>query len=126
MSSQSSRKETIQIIPNFKHWQPDCTQKTLQFFRENLSAFRAVVWSQKQVSTNHALIDITNRNQEACVNGQYACGIYVDFKKAFDTVNHNILLEKLANYGVRGIEHYWFKAWLNYWFKKILLIENNM
>ena len=70
------------------------------------------------------MIDITNRNQEACVNGQ--CGIYVDFKKAFDTVNHNILLEKLAHYGVRGIEHYWFKAWLNYCFKKILLIENNM
>ena len=53
---------------------------------------------------NHALIDITNRIQEACDNGQYACGNYVDFKKAFDTVNHNILLEILAHYGVGGIE----------------------
>ena len=58
------------------------------------------------------MIDITNRIQEACDNGQYACGIYVDFKKAFDTVNHNILLDKLAHYGVRGIENNLFKTYL--------------
>ena len=58
------------------------------------------------------MIDITNRIQEACDNGQYVCGIYVDFKKAFDTVNHNILLDKLAHYGVRGIENNWFKTYL--------------
>ena len=51
------------------------------------------------------MIDITNIIQEACDNGQYACRTYVDFKKAFDTVNHNILLGKLAHYGVRGIEN---------------------
>ena len=33
------------------------------------------------------MIDITNIIQEACDNGQYACRTYVDFKKAFDTVN---------------------------------------
>ena len=46
------------------------------------------------------MIDITYRIQEACDNGQFTCGIYVYFKKAFDTVNHNILLDKLAHYGV--------------------------
>ena len=55
------------------------------------------------------MTDITNRIQEACDNGQHACGIYVDFKKAFDTVNHNIL-DKLAHYGVGGIENNWFKT----------------
>ena len=48
---------------------------------------------------------MTNRIQEAC-------GIYVDFKKAFDTVNHKILLDKLAHYGVRGTENKWFKNYL--------------
>ena len=64
------------------------------------------------MSTNHALIDITDRIQEACDNSQYACRIYVDFKNAFDTVNHNVLLDKLAHYGVRGIENNWFKTYL--------------
>ena len=41
---------------------------------------------------------------------QYACGIYVDFKKVF--VNHNILPDKSAHYGVRGIENNWFKTYL--------------
>ena len=50
--------------------------------------------------------------QEACGNGQYACEIYVDFKKAFGMVNHNTLLDKLAHYGVRGIENNWFKTYL--------------
>ena len=59
---------------------------------------------RNKLSTNHALTDINNRIQEACGNGQYACGIYVNFKKTFDTVNHNIILDKVAHYGVRGIE----------------------
>ena len=58
------------------------------------------------------MFDITNKIQEACDNSQYACGIYVDFKKAFDTVNHNILLDKLSHYGVRGIENNWFKTYV--------------
>ena len=63
------------------------------------------------MSASHALI-ITNRIQEACGNGQYACEICVDFKKAFGMVNHNTLLDKLAYYGVRGIENNWFKTYL--------------
>ena len=43
---------------------------------------------------------------------QYACGIYVDFKNAFDTDNHNIILDKLAHYGVKRIENNWFKTYL--------------
>ena len=50
--------------------------------------------------------------QEACDNGQYACEIYVDFKKAFGIVNHKILLDKLAHYRVSGIENNWFKTYL--------------
>ena len=62
--------------------------------------------------TNEALIDIFNRIIQACDNGQYACGIYVDFKKTLDTVNHNALLDKLAQYRVRGLENDWFKTYL--------------
>ena len=58
------------------------------------------------------MIDIINRIIQACDNRQYACGIYVDFKTTFDTVNHNALLDKLAHYRVRGFENDWFKTYL--------------
>ena len=45
-------------------------------------------------------------------DGKYSAGIFVDLKKAFDTVDHNILLEKLDNYHVRGITNEWFTSYL--------------
>ena len=45
--------------------------------------------------------------------GEYTGLIFIDLKKAFDTVDHNILLQKLAKYGVNGLEHDWFASYLN-------------
>ena len=42
-------------------------------------------------------LEITTRIQEACDNDKYVCGIFVVFRKAFDTINHNILPDKLIH-----------------------------
>ena len=50
--------------------------------------------------------------QKALDDGQIACGIFIDLEKAFDTVSHDILLEKLDHYGIRSISNDWFRSYL--------------
>ena len=47
---------------------------------------------QNSHSTNHVLITITETIREALDRDEYSCGVFLDFQKAFDTVNHNILI----------------------------------
>ena len=49
--------------------------------------------------------------RNALDNHKFACGVFVDFQKAFDTVNHKILIDKY--YGVRGIANSWFSSYLS-------------
>ena len=89
----------ISLISNIGKLIEKIVHKRLySFLEKNSLLFKQQYGFRNKLSTNHTLIDITNRIQEACDNGQYARGIYVDFKKAFDKVNHNILLNKLAHW----------------------------
>ena len=52
---------------------------------------------------------------KALDEGSFACGIFVDTEKGFNTVDHNILLKKLDYYGVRGISNKWFESYFTDW-----------
>jgi len=68
---------------------------------------------RKSHSTIHALINIVERIRQSLDKGHAAVGVFVDLQKAFDTVDHSILLSKLKHYGVRGIANKWFKSYLS-------------
>ena len=50
--------------------------------------------------------------REALDNRKHAIGIFIDLSKAYDTLDHEKLLEKLALYGIQGVTHSWFKCYL--------------
>ena len=60
-----------------------------------------------------ALIEIVDNIKTAIDDNKFVCGIFLDLTKAFDTVNHKILLDKLNHYGIRGITNSFFKSYLS-------------
>lgn len=64
-------------------------------------------------STKHALIQITEKIRNSIDSGEYACRVFIYLQKAFDTVEHGILLKKLNHYGVRGIVNNLLQSYLS-------------
>ena len=67
---------------------------------------------RQNLSTTHALINLTENIRQALDQGKIGCGIFVDLQKAFDTVEYEVLLSKLDHYGVCGLTNNWFKSYL--------------
>ena len=59
------------------------------------------------------MIEIYNNITQNLNSGNIVAGIYLDIKKAFDSVDHDILLSKLDHYGIRGLPNLWFKNYLS-------------
>ena len=64
---------------------------------------------RKGYSTEMAISVLIDNICKATDNKEHVIGVFLDFAKAFDTVNHIILLDKLAHYGIRGNIHQWIK-----------------
>uniref|UniRef100_A0A8C6U0E0 Reverse transcriptase domain-containing protein n=2 Tax=Neogobius melanostomus TaxID=47308 RepID=A0A8C6U0E0_9GOBI len=63
-------------------------------------------------STSMAIIDAIEEITNSLEGKKHAAGIFIDLKKAFDTLNHSILLKKLDRYGIRGVALSWIQSYL--------------
>ena len=86
--------------------------RVLSFLNRNNVIYEKQFGFRPKHSTNHALINIVDTISNAIDSGKLAAGVFVDFQKAFDTVDHNILISKLEHYGIRGKFNDWFKSYL--------------
>jgi len=67
---------------------------------------------RKNHSTEQAILEITDKLRKSIDDKEITCGLFLDFSKAFDTVDHQILLKKLFQYGIKGKAHDWFISYL--------------
>ena len=73
-----------------------------KFIVENNILYQKQFGFQNADSTEYVILPLVNQITEAFSQGKYTLGIFIDLSEAFDTVNHNILLEKLKKYEIKS------------------------
>ena len=87
--------------------------RLLTFLEDYNVLFENQFGFRKLHSSYMALMVLTDKLIKSLENGEYVIGVYLDFSKAFDTVDHAILLSKLSHYGIRGNALNWFISYLS-------------
>ena len=83
------------------------------FLLENNILYDKQFGFQAKHSTEHAILQLTNQILQSFDKDLFTIGVFIDLSKAFDTVDHKILLKKLSFYGVKNNNLKWFKSYLS-------------
>ena len=91
----------ISILPFFaKIFEKFISKYIIEFMDENILFYGNQFGFRKQHSTCHVIITLVEKVSKSLDTGKIVVGVFLDIKKAFDTVDHTILLRKLQSYGI--------------------------
>ena len=105
----------ISLLSNIdKIFQKIVHKRLMSFLERNNILYPFQFGFRSKHSTANALIYSIENIFKALDSGNFGCFVFIDLQKAFDTVDHCILLSKLKHYGIRGLPLSWFNSFLSY------------
>ena len=103
----------VSLLPQFSKILEKLFNNRLNKFLEiNNTLSNSEYGFRNNSTTSHALIDLHEQLTKSIDNKLSTIGVFIDLKKAFDTIDHTLLLQKLNRYGIRGIANAWLASYL--------------
>ena len=109
-----SNYRPISLLPTIsKIFEKLMYARLIEFINKHHILYENQFGFQSGMSTEYAVNALLSNIVNTLENKEYGVCILLDFAKAFDTVNHNILLKKLEHYGIRGVAQQWLRSYLS-------------
>ena len=103
----------VSLLPQFSKILEKLFNKRLEkFLTKNTILSDTQYGFRENMSTSLALMELIEDITQSLDTHRHTIGVFIDLKKAFDTIDHKILLKKLSHYGLRGKSNDWIKSYL--------------